>query len=218
MEIQIEQIDEATFNLKDQIANILEAKKVFAFSAIEELVNEIKKEYEGVLAQRESELRLLKTQGTEYNREVEHLINRKNEILHSLEIETQSHKKTISNLILKDKEIGELSKKLEELKEKHKDEIKKNEALGDELAKRTLLIVELKEEMERLRNENGSLKDKAERLKTYTQKGSQVYAKAQQIAGDELLAKTLIKSAIKSDEMIGVANEDNENENESNQP
>jgi hypothetical protein len=201
MDFSIEQSDEATFNLKDQIANILEAKKVFAISAIDELVEDIKKEYEGVLSHRESEMRMLKTQEIEYTREIEHLINRKNEILHSLEIETQSHKKTIANLIQKDKEIGELSRALEELKEKYRSEVEKNEALSDELAVRSLLTLELKEEMDRTRAENEGLKDKADRLKTYTQKGSQAYAKAQKIAEDELLTKTLIKGVMKSDDI-----------------
>lgn len=198
---QIEQSDQATFNLKDQIANMLEAKKMFAISAIDELVSEIKNEYEGVLAQRESELRLLKAQEIEYTREIEHLINRKNEILHSLEIETQSHKKTISNLILKDKEISELTKALEELKEKYRDETQKTEALSDELAVRSLLIMELKEELDRLKSDNVELKDKAERLKTYTQKGSQAYAQAQKMASDEILTKTLAKGVYKNEEL-----------------
>ena len=200
MEIQIEQINEATFNLKDQIANILEAKKLFAVSAIDELVNDIKKEYEGVLGQRESEMRLLKTEEIEYTREIEHLINRKNEILHSLEIETQSHKKTIANLISKDREIGELTKALEELKEKYRQEIKKSEALSDELANRSLLIMNMKEEMDRIKQQNDGLKDKADRLKSYTQKGSDAYANAQKIAENELLTKALAKSVIKDDE------------------
>ena len=202
MDFQIEQSDEATFNLKDQIANILDAKKAFAISAIDELVHEIKREYEGVLTQREAEMRLLKTQEQEYTREIEHLINRKNEILHSLEIETQSHKKTISNLILKDKEIGELTKSLEELKDKYRDESKKSDALSDELAVRSLLIIELKEELDRLTAQNDDLKDKADRLKSYTQKGSDAYAKAQKIANDELLTKTLAKGVIKNELVI----------------
>jgi hypothetical protein len=199
MEIEIEQSSEATFNLKDQISNILQAKKVFAISAIDELVNDIKREYESVLSQRESELRLSKTQEMEYTREIEHLVNRKNEILHSLEIETQSHKKTITNLIAKDKEISELSRANEELREKYKDEVAKNEAISDELAKRSLLIIELKEEMDKLKGDNSSLKDKADRLKTYTQKGSQAYANAQQIAENELLTKTIMQGSIKTD-------------------
>ena len=191
MEILIEQSSEATFNLKDQIANILEAKKVFAISAIDELVNDIKKEYEGVLGQRESEMRLFKTEEVEYTREIEHLINRKNEILHSLEIETQSHKKTITNLISKDREISELTKSIEEIKEKYRQEINKSEALSDELANRSLLIMELKEELDRMKEQNNGLKDKADRFKTYTQKGSEVYAKVQQIAESELLNKSI---------------------------
>ena len=202
MENQTEPNSEPTFNLKDQIANILEAKKVFAISAIDELVSDIKKEYESVLGQRESEMRLLKTEEIEYTREIEHLINRKNEILHSLEIETQSHKKTIANLISKDREIGELTKAIEELKEKYRQEIRKSEALGDELAIRSLLIMELKEELDRIKQQNDGLKDKADRLKSYTQKGSDAYAKAQKIAENELLTKALVKSVIKEDESI----------------
>lgn len=204
MEIKIEQSDEATFNLKDQIANILEAKKQFAFSAVEELVSDIKKEYEGVLSQRESELRLSKNQEMEFSREIEHLINRKNEILHSLEIETQSHKKTIANLISKDKEIGELIRNNEEIREKQKEEIAKNEALSDELAKRSLLIIELKEELDRLRSENETLKDKADRLKSYTQKGSMAYANAQHMAENEIMTKTIAKGVLKTEQIAEV--------------
>lgn len=202
MQIEIEQSSEATFNLKDQIYNILQAKKAFAISAIDELVNDVKKEYEGVLAQRESELRLSKTQEIEYAREIEHLINRKNEILHSLEIETQSHKKTITNLIAKDKEIGELQRTLDDLKERYKLELQKNEALSDELAIRSLLIIELKEDFDKIKQENDTLKDKADRLKTYTQKGSQAYAKAQQIAENEILTKTLLRGVSKNEEYL----------------
>jgi len=209
-----EQNNEPTFDLRDQISKLLDAKKSFAISAIDELVREIKHEYDSILGQRENELRQLKGIEGEYTKEVEHLTARKNEILHSLEIETQSHKKTITHLIQKDKEISELIRQNEELLNTVKHLNAKADALSDELGKRSLSILELNEETEKLRVENTELREKADRLKSYTEKGSSVYANAQKIAESEILTRTLAKAAYRPEDTIIAEKDDNKEKEE----
>ena len=209
-----EQNNEPTFNQKDQISKLLDAKKAFAISAIDELVREIKYEYDSILGQRETELRHLKGLEGEYAKEVKHLTARKNEILSSLEIETQSHKKTITHLIQKDKEIGDLIRQNEELLNTIRHLNSKADALSDEVGKRSLTILELNEEAQVLRVENSELKEKADRLKSYTEKSSSVYANAQKIAENELLTRSLAKAAYAPEDIIISEKDDNKEKNE----
>jgi regulator of replication initiation timing len=209
-----EQNNEPTFNLKDQISKLLDAKKAFAISAIDELVREIKYEYDSILGQRETELRHLKGLEVEYAKEIKHLTSRKNEILSSLEIETQSHKKTISHLIQKDKEIGDLIRQNEELLNTVRHLNTKADALSDEIGKRSLSILELNEEAQALRVENSELKDRADRAKSYAEKGSSVYANAQKIVEKELITRTLAKAAYAPEDIITSEKDDNKEKNE----
>ncbi|MEY4505032.1 MAG: hypothetical protein RL154_1329 [Pseudomonadota bacterium] len=174
--------------LAQEIAQHVENKKLATFQAIDDFAYSLRSVYVDALTELEKQNLELVAAEADYAREIRHLMSANSDLLKSLEIETEDHKKSIANLQQRTAEIDGLKKELEYNRKKTVDLMDMLESLTQEVGQKKLLLDSLQEKLEKLESENEILTSKAQKFKDYVGKSASAYS---QFANDDMLRRRL---------------------------
>lgn len=172
--------------LAQELALQVENKKIAAFNAIEDYAASLRSVYSNALSEFEKQNMLLISQEADFAREIKYLTGANSDLLKSLEIETEDHKRSISYLQLRNAENEGLKKELDYSRKKNADLMDMVESLTQEIGQKTLSLNELQEKIAKLEVENETLAIKAQKLKEYVGKSASAYA---QFSNDDALRR-----------------------------
>jgi uncharacterized coiled-coil DUF342 family protein len=150
-------------------------KKSFIISNIHDLTTTLQNEYSLIISRKEDEIQELKNKETELLKDFKHILNLKNDLLKSIEIETSNHQKTLETLKWFENQTTELEKKVDKLMETLEQDRNKCQETVFNLLKKIETFQEDINQVASKNNELIELRDKIARLKTYIEKGGGAY-------------------------------------------
>lgn len=175
----------------NEIGKLSLMKRDFVVEAIDDMIKGMQYEYGSLIEQKNLENSILKSKEESYQKDMASIIGLKNDLLSSIEVETQSHKKTIESLSRKEHENGELKNDIRELQQRLSEVNSIMQALTDELSEKSKENLQLQKLTSTLQAQNDELKEKFERLRGVIEKAPKAYAQALNTTQSDLLARSL---------------------------